>query len=58
MIYRSYRKIRNIKTRTKLWACAYEFNNNKKKMCKYVIIDKVTYVWKIGQKYSDYMNMV
>ena len=29
MIYRNYSEIRNIKTGTKLWACAYEFDNNK-----------------------------
>lgn len=29
MIYRNYKEIENIKTGTKLWACAYEFDNNK-----------------------------
>lgn len=29
MIYRNYKEIKNIKTGTKLWACAYEFDNNK-----------------------------
>lgn len=29
MIYRNYNEIRNIKPGTKLWACAYEFDNNK-----------------------------
>lgn len=29
MIYRNYNEIRNIKSGTKLWACAYEFDNNK-----------------------------
>lgn len=29
MIYKNYSEINNIKTGTKLWACAYEFDNNK-----------------------------
>lgn len=29
MIYRNYKEIENIKVGTKLWACAYEFDNNK-----------------------------
>lgn len=29
MIYRNYKEIKNIKPGTKLWACAYRFDNNK-----------------------------
>lgn len=29
MIYRNYKQIKNIKPEIKLWACAYEFDNNK-----------------------------
>lgn len=29
MIYRNYKEIKNIKPGTKLWACAYKFDNNK-----------------------------
>lgn len=29
MIYRNYKEIKNIKPGTKLWACAYQFDNNK-----------------------------
>lgn len=29
MIYRNYKEIKNIKQGTKLWACAYQFDNNK-----------------------------
>lgn len=29
MIYRNYKEIKNIKPETKLWACAYKFDNNK-----------------------------
>lgn len=29
MIYRNYNEIKNIKPGTKLWACAYKFDNNK-----------------------------
>lgn len=32
MIYKNYSEINNIKTGTKLWACAYEFDNNKMTM--------------------------
>lgn len=28
MIYRNNKEIENIKTGTKLWACAYELDNN------------------------------
>lgn len=29
MIYRSHNEIHSIKPGTKIWACAYEFDNNK-----------------------------
>lgn len=29
MIYRNYKELENIKTGARLWACAYEFDNNK-----------------------------
>lgn len=32
MMYRNYSEINNIKTGAKLWACAYEFDNNKTTM--------------------------
>lgn len=32
MIYRNYREIENFKPGTKLWACAYQFDNNKTTM--------------------------
>lgn len=40
MIYRNYNKIRNIKSGTKLWTCAYEFDNNKISMG---LISKLVY---------------